>query len=96
MKVYSRPVPGGKSAATLYKTLRTAGGLSLVLLCAAFLLLAGKAGGKGGLRPGAGCGIIPAGTPGEASGRKVRACRVWPCKDGLPGRQSGKTGVRWV
>ena len=25
-----RPVPGGKSAATLYKTLRTAGGLSLV------------------------------------------------------------------
>ena len=30
VKVYSRPVPGGKSAATLYKTLRTAGGLSLV------------------------------------------------------------------
>ena len=30
MKVFSRPVPGGKSAATLYKTLRTAGGLSLV------------------------------------------------------------------
>ena len=30
VKVFSRPVPGGKSAATLYKTLRTAGGLSLV------------------------------------------------------------------
>ena len=29
VKVFSRPVPGGKSAATLYKTLRTAGGLSL-------------------------------------------------------------------
>ena len=29
VKVFSRPVPGGKSAATLYKTLRT-GGLSLV------------------------------------------------------------------
>ena len=29
-QVFSRPVPGGKSAATLYKTLRTAGGLSLV------------------------------------------------------------------
>jgi len=26
VKVFSRPVPGGKSAATLYKTLRTAGG----------------------------------------------------------------------
>jgi 23S rRNA pseudouridine955/2504/2580 synthase len=30
VKVYARPVPGGKSAATLYKTLKTAGGLSLV------------------------------------------------------------------
>ncbi len=30
VKVFSRPVPGGKSAATLYKTLRTEGGLSLV------------------------------------------------------------------
>ena len=30
VSVYHRPVPGGKSAATLYKTLRTAGGLSLV------------------------------------------------------------------
>ena len=30
VKVFSRPVPGGKSAATLYKTLRTAGGLSRV------------------------------------------------------------------
>ncbi|MFR4201679.1 MAG: RluA family pseudouridine synthase [Flavonifractor plautii] len=30
VKVFSRPVPGGKSAATSYKTLRTAGGLSLV------------------------------------------------------------------
>lgn len=30
VKVFSRPVPGGKSAATLYKTLQTAGGLSLV------------------------------------------------------------------
>ena len=30
VKVYNHPVPGGKSAATLYKTLRTAGGLSLV------------------------------------------------------------------
>ena len=30
VKVFSRPVPGGKSAATLYKTLRTSGGLSLV------------------------------------------------------------------
>jgi len=30
VKVFSRPVPGGKSAATLYKTLRTAGRLSLV------------------------------------------------------------------
>ena len=30
VKVFSRPVPGGKSAATLNKTLRTAGGLSLV------------------------------------------------------------------
>ena len=30
VKVFSRPVPGGKSAATLYKALRTAGGLSLV------------------------------------------------------------------
>ena len=29
VKVFSRPVPGGKSAATLYKTLRTAGGVSL-------------------------------------------------------------------
>ena len=30
VKVFSRPVPGGKSTATLYKALRTAGGLSLV------------------------------------------------------------------
>ena len=30
VKVFSRPVPGGKSAATLDKPLRTAGGLSLV------------------------------------------------------------------
>ena len=30
VKVFSRPVPGGKRAATLYKTLRTAGGRSLV------------------------------------------------------------------
>ena len=30
VKVYHRPVPGGRSAATLYKTLRTQDGLSLV------------------------------------------------------------------
>ena len=30
VKVFSRPVPGGRSAATLYRTLKTAGGLSLV------------------------------------------------------------------
>ncbi len=30
VKVYHRPVPGGKSAVTLYRTLRTARGLSLV------------------------------------------------------------------
>ena len=30
MTVYRKPVPGGKSAATLYKTLKTADGLSLV------------------------------------------------------------------
>ena len=42
------------------------------------------------MHPGAGCGIIPAETPGEAPGRKARACRAWPCKDGLPGRAVGK------
>ena len=30
VKVFDRPVPGGRSAATIYKTLKTAGGLSLV------------------------------------------------------------------
>ena len=30
VKVFARPVPGGRSAATIYKTLKTAGGLSLV------------------------------------------------------------------
>ena len=30
VKVFSRPVPGGRSAATLYRTLKSAGGLSLV------------------------------------------------------------------
>ena len=42
------------------------------------------------MRPGAGCGIIPAETPGEAPGRRARACQAWPCKGGLPGRAVGK------
>ena len=33
VKVFSRPVPGGKSAATLYKTLRTAGNLHTISKC---------------------------------------------------------------
>ena len=42
------------------------------------------------MRPRAGCGIIPAETPGEAPGRMARVCQAGPCKDGLPGRAVGK------